>query len=151
MEEILFTELFNPGKNKNLNPNFLIGELEMILEILFNVHEGLYSEDVKDLIHKLKLFGFYFASLDIRQDSRIHDYVFNDVINNPDLRKHIADVPKNYSELNLKRKYSLLSKIQGDIPISIFENELTKKTLFSIQKTEGHQSKAGNSLARADL
>jgi len=143
LEEILFSELFNPGKNKNLNPNFLIGELEMILEILFKVHEGLYSEDVKDLIHKLKLFGFYFASLDIRQDSRIHDHVFNDVINNPDLRKHIADLPKNYSELNLKRKYSVLSTIQGDIPVSVFENELTKKTLSSIRTIKKIQSNNG--------
>ena len=143
LEEILFSELFNPGKNKSLNPNFLIDELEMILEILFEVHEGLYSEDVKDLIHKLKLFGFYFASLDIRQDSRIHDHVFNDVINNPDLRKHIANLPENYSELNLKRKYSLLSTIQGDIPVSIFENELTKKTLSSIRTIKKIQSNNG--------
>ena len=143
LEEILFSELFNPGKNKNLNPNFLIGELEMILEILFKVHEGLYSEDVKDLIHKLKLFGFYFASLDIRQDSRIHDHVFNDIINTPDLKKYVADLPKKYSNLNLKRKYSLLSKIQGDIPVSIFENELTKKTLSSIRIIKKIQSNNG--------
>ena len=75
LEEIVFNELFTPGKNKQLNPNYLINELNYILNILLDVHEGIYSDEVKDLIHKVKIFGFHFASLDIRQDSKIHDYV----------------------------------------------------------------------------
>jgi len=143
LEEILFSELFNPGKNKNLNPDFLIGQLKVILEILFNVHEGIYSEDVKDLIHKLKLFGFHFASLDIRQDSKVHDYVFKNIISNPGLKDYIINFPENYSRLNLNGKYSLLSKIHGDIPVSIFDNEMTRKTLSSIRAMKKIQSKNG--------
>jgi phosphoenolpyruvate carboxylase len=143
LEEILFSELFNPGKNKNLNPDFLIGQLKVILEILFNVHEGIYSEDVKDLIHKLKLFGFHFASLDIRQDSRVHDYVFKNIISNPGLKDYIINFPENYSLLNLNEKYSLLSKIHGDIPVSVFDNEITRKTLSSIRAMKKIQSKNG--------
>ena len=117
--------------------------MEEVLEILNNVHEGIYSENVKDLIHKLKLFGFYFASLDIRQDSRVHDKVFNDILSNSKLKKYISDFPQNYSKLDLKRKYSFLSKIKGDVPVSIFENELTKKTLSSIRIMKKIQSKNG--------
>ena len=143
LEELLFNELFDPGKNKNLSPDFVINELEKILEILNNVHEGIYSENVKDLIHKLRLFGFYFASLDIRQDSRVHDKVFNDILSNSKLKNYISDFPQNYSKLDLKRKYSFLSKIKGDVPVSIFENELTKKTLSSIRIMKKIQSKNG--------
>jgi phosphoenolpyruvate carboxylase len=32
------------------------------------------------LIIKVNLFGFHFASLDIRQNSKIHDEVFKDVL-----------------------------------------------------------------------
>ena len=143
LEEALFNELFNPGKNKKLSPDYIISKLEIILEILNDVHEGIYSEDVKDLIHKLKLFGFYFASLDIRQDSRIHDFVFNDILSNSELKNHISDIPQNYSKLDLKRKYSFLSNINGDVPVSIFENELTKKTLSSIRIMKKIQYKNG--------
>ena len=143
LEEVLFNELFNPGKNKNLSPDFLTSELEEILEILNNVHEGIYSENVKDLIHKLRLFGFYFASLDIRQDSRVHDKVFNDILSNSKLKNYISDFPQIYSKLDLKKKYSFLSKIKGDVPVSIFENELTKKTLSSIRIMKKIQSKNG--------
>jgi len=143
LEEIVFNELFSPGKNKQLNPNYLINELNYILNILLDVHEGIYSDEVKDLINKVKIFGFHFASLDIRQDSKIHDYVFNDIISNPKLKKYIKDFTENYSLLNSKEKCDLLSKTSGNVPVSIFQNEITKNTLYSIRAMRKIQFKNG--------
>ena len=63
-------------KNISFSLNTLVTELELVMEAIMKEHNGLYQEDVKDLIHKIKLFGFHFASLDIRQDSRVHHKVF---------------------------------------------------------------------------
>ena len=41
-----------------------------------------------DGINKVKIFGFHFASLDIRQDSRIHSKVFEEIISHPNTSKY---------------------------------------------------------------
>ena len=47
--------------------------------IIIKEHNGLYEDLILDLINKVKIFGFHFASLDIRQDSRIHSKVFEEM------------------------------------------------------------------------
>jgi phosphoenolpyruvate carboxylase len=49
----------------------IISNLETIKQVLIEYHDGLFMNKVDDLLRKVKLFGCYFASLDIRQDSRI--------------------------------------------------------------------------------
>ena len=71
--------------------------------MLINRYQSLYLTELKDLIHKAKVFGFYFATLDIRQDSRIHHQVFQQIVQT--LQKHEATIfPKNYLELSENRK-----------------------------------------------
>jgi phosphoenolpyruvate carboxylase len=55
----------------------LLNELASVRKILIQSHNGLFSDLLDYFILKVKVFGFYFASLDIRQDSRKHDYVWN--------------------------------------------------------------------------
>ncbi len=58
------------------NPYTSAGELESQLlharEILLNDHDGLFVDILDSFIVKLRAFGFYFASLDVRQESRKH-------------------------------------------------------------------------------
>jgi phosphoenolpyruvate carboxylase len=66
---------------------------------------------------KVNLFGFHFASLDIRQNSKIHDVVFKDVVG---LYSNSNTVfPKNYNELSEADKFTILSKLKA-ISIRLF-------------------------------
>jgi phosphoenolpyruvate carboxylase len=49
----------------------LLQNLEAIKAVLQKDHDGLFINLLDDLIRKVKIFGDYFATLDIRQDSRI--------------------------------------------------------------------------------
>src|SRR5690606_35756180 len=58
-----------------------------LLEILYEArkgiiehHEGLFLELLDAFILKIKVFGFHFASMDIRQDSRKHDDLWDGII-----------------------------------------------------------------------
>ncbi len=60
---------------------------EELLDILFEArkgiiehHEGLFLELLDEFILKIKVFGFHFASMDIRQDSRKHDDLWQGII-----------------------------------------------------------------------
>ena len=51
--------------------DFLIENLNEIQTTLNDDHDGLFADVVSDLIRKVELYGSHFASLDIRQDSRV--------------------------------------------------------------------------------
>src|SRR5690606_3278537 len=60
---------------------------EELLEILYKArqgiiehHEGLFLDLLDGFILKIKVFGFHFASMDIRQDSRKHDDLWEGII-----------------------------------------------------------------------
>jgi phosphoenolpyruvate carboxylase len=59
----------------------------------------------------VNLFGFHFASLDIRQNSKIHDVVFKDVVGLYSNSNTLV-FPKNYYELSEADKFTILSKLK---------------------------------------
>jgi phosphoenolpyruvate carboxylase len=66
------------------SPSILLNDLMEVRSALINDHDGLFLDVLDDFILKVKLFGFHFASLDIRQDSRKHDAVWEFVLNQLD-------------------------------------------------------------------
>jgi len=47
-------------------------DLVGLIRHLLDEHDGLFRERVEDLLWKVVVFGFHFATIDIRQDSRVH-------------------------------------------------------------------------------
>ncbi|HNR74113.1 MAG TPA: phosphoenolpyruvate carboxylase [Cyclobacteriaceae bacterium] len=58
----------------------LIHDLNIVRNRLEEDHGGLFLDLLDSFLVKVKLFGFHFASLDIRQDSRKHDFVWNHIL-----------------------------------------------------------------------
>ena len=63
------------------NAHELLAELSKARHLLITEHDGLFLDLLDSFILKVRIFGFYFASLDIRQDSRKHDLVWEVVLN----------------------------------------------------------------------
>ncbi|HEY5825663.1 MAG TPA: phosphoenolpyruvate carboxylase, partial [Cyclobacteriaceae bacterium] len=63
------------------SPKILLDELIEVRSTLIKDHDGLFLDLLDAFILKVKLFGFHFASLDIRQDSRKHDAVWEFILN----------------------------------------------------------------------
>ncbi|MGA0212339.1 MAG: phosphoenolpyruvate carboxylase, partial [Flavobacteriaceae bacterium] len=133
LEQQVFNALFYPDKNPDFNLEFMESELDDILEIIVRDHQGLYREEIQDMIHKVKLFGFHFASLDIRQDSRIHHAVFTEIVSHPEIRDWVKTMPSDYAQRSEHERLQILSKVTGDLPSTIFQDEITHQTLDSIR------------------
>ena len=133
LEDMVFNQLFYPERNKHFSLEFLNSELEAVLEGIVNEHDGLYKSEILDMIHKVRLFGLHFASLDIRQDSRIHHNVFTDIVTHPEIQNYTQGIPTNYHELNLTERCKALIEMKGDVPSEIFSEEITQQTLESIR------------------
>jgi phosphoenolpyruvate carboxylase len=59
-----------PG-SEPLTPDALLAPLREISEMVEARYNGLYLEEIQRFIFKIRLFGMHFASIDVRQDSRV--------------------------------------------------------------------------------
>ena len=117
-------------------------QLNKIKTIITEQHQSLYVDNIDALLIRLNLFGFHFATLDIRQNSKIHDSVFNDVVEHY-LKSGSNVFPSNYFQLSEAEKFEVLSNTKGNLDPNDFENEMTKSTLESIQAIKTIQEKNG--------
>ena len=146
LENGMYTTLLYPEREELISLEKLSSELAAIEHILKEEHQGIYIDEIRNLSHKVKLFGYHFASLDIRQDSRVHQGVFDTIMGHPDIQQYIDHLPENYLELSLEERLAVLPKLVGKVPVEIFEDEMTRYTLGSIyamqsiQKTNGERA-----------
>jgi phosphoenolpyruvate carboxylase len=119
-------------------------QLNKIRTILIERNQSLYLDELEALLIKVNLFGFHFASLDIRQNSKIHDAVFKDVVLFY-LNSNSTIFPKNYFELSEGEKFEVLSNVKGNLDANVFDSEITKLTIESIQAIKQIQENNGES------
>ena len=143
LENMVFNELFYPERNKNFSLEYLSSELEFVLNKVENEHDGHYKDEVLDIIYKVRLFGLHFASLDIRQDSRIHHSVFKEIVSHPEIQNFTKGLVENYLDLDSNERCKSLVKITGDVPPSIFHDQITNQTLESIRSMQLIQNTNG--------
>ena len=145
---VLETELWKiiTNKNSNLTAESFAAELELIKSVIVNEHQSLYVNEVNSLLNKIHLFGFHFANLDIRQDSRKHAQFFNDMVNAL-IESGSTIFPKNYHDLSEKEQIKILSKVEGEVDLSLIKDEETLKALKTMKAIKTIQSTNGEKAA----
>lgn len=129
LEGLLYENAFNKHQH---NAKDLQGELLTLLtgirETLISNHNSLFVDIVDDFARKVRLFGCFFATLDIRQDSRVLRSVFNYCVD-----KGIATgLPPNYSELDESEKLSSITFNELNFLCPEDADDLTRDTLNTI-------------------
>lgn len=132
LEASLYENVFRPDEAKPITANEIIDCLTKIKNIIIEGNYSLYLSRLESLIHKVKLFGTHFASLDIRQDSRIHHAVLMDVHQTLLQQNGKGILPKNYNELTSDDQIGILAKLEGQLNPADFKETMTKDTLESI-------------------
>lgn len=132
LEHKLYRSVFYSKGEIFITLEELLTQLEKIRTIIIEKHQSLYLDELESLLVKINLFGFHFATLDIRQNSKIHNAIFKDVVNFY-LNSGSDIFPKNYFELTEDQKITVLSKVNGNLNPVDFEDEITRSTLESVQ------------------
>jgi len=141
IENKLYRSIFNENKPPKISLLELNDSLLQIKKILITDHNSLFLDELDDFIDKVKIFGYHFASLDIRQDSRIHSSAFSSIFNI--LEKKLNKLfPENYLELNETDKLKTLAKIKGNISPDLFDG-IANSTLGSIRAMREIQKNNG--------
>jgi len=142
LENKLYRSVFYSKGDIFISLDEFKSQLLKIKTIIVKEHQSLYLEEIEALLIKVNLFGFHFASLDIRQNSKIHDAVFKDVFEYYKATESNV-FPENYYDLTESEKFEVLSNVKGNLDSSAFENELTKSTIESIQVIKKIQKSNG--------
>ena len=145
LEHLLYNNVLGVA-TEEISLSYLQQELAEIRTLLIEEHQSLYLNEIDSLINKMTLFGLHFATLDIRQDSRQHHGVFTDIVDRL-LEQKSSIFPANYHELEEAAQVKLLSEIKGTIDIAMFDDEMTVKTLKTIQAIKTIQEKNGEKAA----
>jgi phosphoenolpyruvate carboxylase len=113
-------------------------KLHQIKDIVIEQHQSLYLEDINSLINKVNHFGFHFATLDIRQNSKIHSHVYKTILENSN-----TPILKNYNLISDSEKLKLLSEVNNNLNPKDYEDEMTNATLDSVLTMKSIQEKNG--------
>lgn len=132
LEASLYENVFRADEAKPITTIEIIDCLTKIKNIIIEGNYSLYLSRLESLMHKVKLFGTHFASLDIRQDSRIHHAVLMDVHQTLLQQNGKGILPNNYNELSSDDQLVVLAKIEGQLNPADFKETMTKDTLESI-------------------
>ncbi|ALL04127.1 phosphoenolpyruvate carboxylase [Pedobacter sp. PACM 27299] len=129
VQETLYAQAFNPNIATEDISASLIEILNKIKTTLLEDHDGLFADLVSDLIRKMELYGSHFASLDIRQDSR----VLRDVHTYCRQSKPLTTLyPENYENLNEQEKIKAMIFKSAKVNYTEPANSLTEDTLQTI-------------------
>jgi phosphoenolpyruvate carboxylase len=138
LETKLYNHLFIPDQRLELKPEEISDPLYKVREIIVYQHNGLFLSLVDNLISKIQVFGLHFASLDIRQDSSVHNNVLETIAAKEKL------LPSNYDTLNEDQRIEALINASGNVKASSYDG-LIKDTIESfhviktIQQFNGEQ------------
>ena len=139
----LIDSIYNSQSNPNqFDFDYFVKELKELRQLVKRDFHSLYLSEITSLINKTQLFGYHFASLDIRQDSRIHHSVFSKIVDTC-LEQKTTIFPENYNDLDEQQQIDVISNLDAELDISIFEDELVHNTLKTIQVVKDIQSQNG--------
>jgi len=118
--------------------------------LLENNGETLIKGDFEELLSAVKIFGFYLASIDMRQDSSVYEACVAELLKS-------ANIENNYSELSENEKCDLLLNIlkKDPRPLSINDeskqSEELKKELLIFKTARELKDKLGNNIIKQNI
>ena len=142
LELLLFENSVNSDLNTMLPLDKFIEKLQYIKDTIETHHQSLYLEEINDFINKVHIFGYHFATLDIRQDSRVHHNVFTQIVEML-LKAGNTQFPKHYLDLSEEEQIDILSNVADDIDLDHVKDEMVSKTLGSIKAIKTIQENNG--------
>jgi phosphoenolpyruvate carboxylase len=129
-ERRVYPMAFGGGSGEIYNdPDELLNDLFEAREVLIRDHKGLFLNLLDGFILKVRIFGFYFASMDIRQDSRKHAYVWEALL---EKLKSKNKSLKNFDKLSEEEKIDVLLSLDFKPSSMKFDDEFVTELIESI-------------------
>lgn len=107
IEKQLYLGAYTSPETYDYTAQQLISDLSDIVNNLAEHHQGLFVDQVQTMIQQVNTFGFHFAALDIRQDSRVLSAVLEQITSDQ------ASTAAMYDTLDSMRAIEKIQKANG--------------------------------------
>lgn len=121
-------------KGKLISAQDILHKIKEATQILNQHHNGLFIKLLEDFKDRVEIFGTHFATLDIRQDSRVHQQIIDEIITKNSTLK--------INEISNSEKVDWLLKTDVQLNPSDYEG-ITQDTLQNIYNIKEIQRKNG--------
>ncbi len=141
IEQKIYGLVFRKERNYNTSME-LVKELNEVRTKLIADHNGLFLELLDSFILKVKIFGFHFAALDIRQDSRKHDQVWKSILEKLSGQRNSI----SWNEFDKKdpaAQINYLLSLKSNLIFVDFDDDLVNETIQSILAIDKIQKENG--------
>ncbi|MEE3020142.1 MAG: phosphoenolpyruvate carboxylase, partial [Bacteroidota bacterium] len=142
IETKLYNSIFSKKEKPEISLSDLKAKLQEIHQLLVSDYHSMFSKEVDALINKVNNFGYHFASLDIRQDSRVHHEAFMTLLKGAQ-KQGVVSKDVDYLQLDESEKIDFLTTLKGNLLPEKFSDNLVNKTLGSIRAMQKIQSQNG--------
>lgn len=129
VERRIYPMAYGSGEGGYETPQALLNDLQKARKSIIETHRGLFLDILDEVILKVRIFGFYFASMDIRQDSRKHAYAWEAILKK--LRPKNKKL-KNYQDLTEHEKINTLLSLKFQPKNIKFEDPFITELIESI-------------------
>ena len=141
-ERCLNNTLYHPDEAKYDTADQLLADLLEARTILVQQHDSLFVDLLDGFIFKVRLFGFHFATLDIRQDSRKHTQAWEEMLGEAE-KQHPGFSLAEYNRWDEAKKMDSLLSLPLDLKEENFRDETTKDIIGSVRAIRHIQESNG--------
>lgn len=133
LSDLIYHEMF--AEKGSIQIDDLLKPLREIRQRLIEKHNGIFLDILDDFIGRVQLFGLHFSSLDIRQDSRIHQKVVDTIV------QHYTGIISQ--DLNDEERISLLTNPSFIAKPEDFEDDIVIDTIKNVYQLKQIQQENG--------
>ncbi|MCC9136918.1 phosphoenolpyruvate carboxylase [Pontibacter silvestris] len=137
LEQKLYNNLFVPGHQLDVSRAEILQALSQVRKTLIEEHNALFLDMVENLQTRVELFGLYFATLDIRQDSSVHAEALEAIA------EKTSALPKDYNSLSDQDKIISLLQVNTTVDPAVLESDLLRDTIESMAAIKAIQQSNG--------
>jgi phosphoenolpyruvate carboxylase len=131
----LYINMFDP--RPGFSHEDILKPLEEVSRLLHEKYHGLYAKELHQLITRVHIFKSHFATIDIRQDARMHEYVIDAIAE----KYKLCDQP--FSGLDFDTKMKILSDSSVRVDVADFEDPIVTDTILTVGQIREIQSANG--------
>ena len=136
LEDRVHSEIKNySGK---VSTQSLIDDLLEIRESLCSINSGLFVDDLDKFRARVQIFGLHFATLDIRQDSRIHYSLIEKI-----LEKKAPQIYEQFKSASITEKCKLIQDLKLHLNPQDFDEPLERDVIQCFYNLKDIQEQGG--------